>query len=397
MTVNDQRRWTTPADIVDILRRRWDSGALFSLFAPDQQWTPLSVPIRGPSARELVGDFAAVTAWTRNWVPSARRAWRLETRNVGGRHAGVNEIPARVWFEEAEQLWTTLGVQPEVDRFTQLVQAAEIGAPRLVGWMRAHPMQVLGYGADWHSLVRTVRWIDENGRPGMYLRHVDVPGVDTKFIETHRGTLAELLDLQLPQARIDLQFPRRDIEGRYGFQRKPAYVRFRPAALDPRFGTFAELSLRADDFRVAAPACSRVFVVENEVSYLTLPTSPDAIAIFGSGYALSLLGAVGWLADRELVYWGDIDTHGFVILDRLRRHWPSARSILMDRETLLAHSTQWVREPTPVAVPLPHLGEDEAVLYRDLVEDTFGPSIRLEQERIRFSAVDRAARAVGVS
>jgi hypothetical protein len=33
---------------------------------------------------------------------------------------------------------------------------------------------------------------------------------------------------------------------------------------------------------------------------------------------------------------------------------------------------------------------EEAELYRDLVEDTFGPSVRLEQERFTCSAVERA-------
>jgi hypothetical protein len=62
----------------------------------------------------------------------------------------------------------------------------------------------------------------------------------------------------------------------------------------------------------------------------------------------------------------------------------------MDRSTLLAHPTQWVREPEPVVDLLPQLNPDEGTLYRDLVEDTYGPSIRLEQERIRFSLVRQA-------
>lgn len=397
MTSADERSWTTPDDVVAVLRRRWAGGALLTAFASGRPWAPIALTIRGPSARDLTGNFADVAAWRRRWAPTARRPWRVESRSIGGRHAGVNALPARVWLDEPGQLWTVLGVQAEVERFAGLVNAADRSTPRLVGWMQAHPMQVLAFGVDWDLLVRTAQWIDESARPGMYLRQVDVPGVDTKFIEAHRGTLAELLDLQLPQARVDHGRPRRDLEGRYGFRRKPAYVRFRPAANDPQFGALAELGLRAEDFLAAAPTGSRVVIIENEVSYLALPTLPDTMVVFGSGYALSLLGAVGWLADRELVYWGDIDTHGFVILDRLRQHWPSARSILMDRATLLAHPTQWVREPTPVAAPLPHLDLDEAALYRDLVEDSFGPSIRLEQERIRFSTVDRAVRSVGIA
>ncbi len=81
----------------------------------------------------------------------------------------------------------------------------------------------------------TARWIDERQSPGMYLRQVDVPGVDTKFIEGHRGVLAELLDLQLTPDRIDANAT--GLAARYRFRRKPSYVRFR----SPGFAGFTEL------------------------------------------------------------------------------------------------------------------------------------------------------------
>jgi hypothetical protein len=53
----------------------------------------------------------------------------------------------------------------------------------------------------------------------MYLRQVDVPGMETKFIERHRGVLAELLDTQLPADRLDAAAA--DFAARYRFCRKP--------------------------------------------------------------------------------------------------------------------------------------------------------------------------------
>ena len=46
------------------------------------------------------------------------------------------------------------------------------------------------------------------------------------------------------------------------------------------------------------------------------------ILLFGQGYALDRLGDIPWLHRCPLHYWGDIDTHGFAILDRLRAHFP---------------------------------------------------------------------------
>ena len=133
-----------------------------------------------------------------------------------------------------------------------------------------------------------------------------------------------------------------------------------------------------------------VFVVENEASYLAFPEVPNAIVVFGEGFHVTTLEELPWLHHKEIVYWGDIDTHGFAILNRLRARFASVRSILMDHETLLAHSAQCVTEPSPTAEPLPHLTAQEQSLYQDLIEDRFGTGVRLEQERIRFSELRRA-------
>ena len=90
------------------------------------------------------------------------------------------------------------------------------------------------------------------------------------------------------------------------------------------------------------------------------------------------------------MYWGDIDTHGFAILNRLRHHLPQARSMLMDRATLLDHRDHWVTEPSPTMVTLDRLDRAESALYADLISDAYAPSVRLEQERISFSAVEKA-------
>ena len=64
--------------------------------------------------------------------------------------------------------------------------------------------------------------------------------------------------------------------------------------------------------------------------------------------------------------------------------------MLMDRATLLAHRSQWVTEPSPTDAALDLLEPDEASLYRDLADGTLGPPVRLEQERVRFSALEQA-------
>jgi hypothetical protein len=131
-------------------------------------------------------------------------------------------------------------------------------------------------------------------------------------------------------------------------------------------------------------------VIENEITYLAFPVPGGAMVIFGGGYAVPVLGPLSWLAGLDVSYWGDIDTHGFAILSRLRHHLPHARSMLMDRATLLDHRDQWTTESSPITATLDRLDAAESAFYADLLSDAYGPSIRLEQERISFSAIEKA-------
>lgn len=380
--------WTRPADIRETVRKKW--GTLLTAFASGQECPPLNFPLRGPRPAEIGERFDEVRKWAGEWEEAARGPLRVEYKRVGGRrHIGVNLIPARAWVDGYEQAWTLLGAAGEIRRLTDLAEQTRGACPRLVPWLTGHPVRALGLAADWPKLLATVAWIDQRQTPGMYLRQVDVPGVDTKFIERHKGVLTDLLDQQLDAARIDQEA--RDFEARFRFRRKPAYVRFRCESLSE--SGFTELSVRADELTAPPPGTARAYIVENEITYLAFPLSPGAIVILGGGYAVPVLESLAWLPDLDVVYWGDIDTHGFAILNRVRHHVPQARSILMDRPTLLARRDQWVREPIPTSAALDLLDASELDLYRALVTAEFGPAVRLEQERISFSAIARALAA----
>ena len=375
--------WTRPADVRAAARKKRDSGALLTRFAAGQEWEPLSFAIRGPAAGQIGDRLADVRRWAAEWAEAARGPLRVEYKQIGGRHFGTNSIPGRAWLDGYDQTWTLLKAGPDVRRLRDLMEAAR--DTRLVPWLTGHPMRALRLADDWGKLLATVRWIEERQAPAMYLRQVDVPGVDTKFIERHKGVLAELLDAQLDPARVDADAT--GFAGRYGFLRKPGYVRFRVAA---GFRGFSELSVRTSEFTAAPDGITRAYVIENEISYLAFPLPAAAMAILGGGYAVPVLEPLGWLAGLCVVYWGDIDTHGFAILDRLRHQLPHARSMLMDQPTLLQHREHWGTEPSPATAPLERLDRAESALYSDLVANAYAPAVRLEQERISFSAVERA-------
>jgi hypothetical protein len=388
--------WTRVDDIVDTLRKRWERGLYLRNHAQGVPWEPVVLPVRAPRAADLADRFDEVVAWNERFrrdstTRSGRPRFDVEYRTISGRGLGANSVPARVRIDTLEQLCELLGTTDDLAALESLTASTDSAAPGLSEWVRTHPMVVLTHRHVWRDLLATVTWIAAHDTSVMYLRHVDVPSVDTKFIERHHQVLGRLLTTVLPSERVDLTAA--DFATRFGFRSKPDYTRLR--LLSPVAGLPAQLSewrVRTDELAQLDLGVSRVFVVENEASYLAFPAVADAIVVFGEGFHVTSLSSIPWLAAKEIVYWGDIDTHGLSILNQLRVRFPHVRSILMDTETLLAHRTQIVTEPNPTAGPQAHLTDAEQALYRDLIEDRFGPNVRLEQERVRFSCVRDALR-----
>jgi hypothetical protein len=165
-----------------------------------------------------------------------------------------------------------------------------------------------------------------------------------------------------------------------------ALVRFRILDPDLFIAGLNDVSVPAEQFAGLSLNADTVFITENEINGLAFPDLPGAIVIFGLGYGLDRLARISWLESKQIIYWGDIDTHGFAILNRLRHHLPHARSMLMDRATLEQHRELWGQEPKQRRFigQLDRLRPEEQALYEDLRDDLLGERVRLEQERIDF-------------
>ena len=388
--------WTTPADLRAQLLRRWDRGELLWHFVEAGDLFPLRLVLRGPSSAELSEKFDAVRAWAAALQQGERAGYRLVQREVRHRIIGANRLPAEAWVDTPEDALRLAGKSREARVFRTLLQATQTRQSALLPWLRRQPLRALELADDWPRLLDFVAWLQTHPRPGIYLRQVDLPGIHSKFLEAHGGLLAEWLDLALAVEAIDTgatgaaQFAQR-----YGFRDKPARVRLR--FLDPRDlawlpGGDSDITLTQAAFaRLDLPSLQRIFITENEINFLAFPPLANSLVIFGAGYGFEPLAQAGWLQHKSLHYWGDIDSHGFAILDQLRALLPHAQSLLMDRDTLLAHEGQWTDEPQPTQRDLPRLNEAERRLYDDLRWRRLREApLRLEQERIAYGCVEQA-------
>ena len=387
--------WTNVEDLVATLYKRWKAGRFLREYTEGQPWAPIELPVKSPSADELLHRFDDAVLWAERFrrdsrIKAGAARFAVEYRNIGGRSLGSNSVPARIRIESFDQLCALLGTMPEVRSLDEIIDQTTSTVPELVPWVRGHPLKAIDNGDAWSDLLAVVAWVRGASTDHLYLRQIDVEGVDTKFVDGHRKVLDELLTAVLPEGRIDTHYTAGDFARRYRFRVRPEYTRFRVLGSESALPeACTEFTLRTEELASLELTSRTLFVVENEITYLAFPRVPDALVVFGSGFGLASLRPLPWLVGKEIVYWGDIDTHGFDILNRLRSRFDSVRSILMDEATLLAHRGQWVTEPSPTNRPLPNLTEAEAALYGDLVEDRFGPTVRLEQERVRPSLLDR--------
>ena len=378
--------WSTPQDLKAQLARQWERGELLRDLFSDQARFPLRLSVKGPTSAEITHRFEAVRTWAATLATTP--PLRVEWQEVRHRVHGLQRLPACVWIDSADEALGWLGKRRERDRFADLLAVARVQCAALLPWLEKRPLQALALAGEWPRLLAVVNWVIAHPRPGIYLRQVDVPGVHSKFIEAHRAVLAELLDLALPPNCVDASRTGvAQFAARYGFRDKPLRIRLR--LLDPAIRVFAglagpDVTLDADSFSRLALAVSRVIIAENETNFLALPEMAGTLAIFGAGYGWDALARARWLDQCSLHYWGDIDTHGFAILDQLRGHFSHVQSLLMDRATLDAHEAFWGMEEKPQRADLARLTEDELSLYDTVRNNRIREGLRLEQEYLGF-------------
>lgn len=135
----------------------------------------------------------------------------------------------------------------------------------------------------------------------------------------------------------------------------------------------------------------RVLVVENHACGTALRDMPGCVAFAGLGKAVGVLGRVPWAKGVPALYWGDIDTHGLVILNSARAALPGLQSVLMDVATMLEFKELAVHEAVQaVESGLEHLAAEEAELFEGLKSGRWGLKPRVEQERLPWTAVEAA-------
>lgn len=382
-----------PENVKDAAVRRY-SGAHRDWLVGGGEW-PLVFSLGAPTEAEVMADLAAVQSWSQAW-----RQWcgpgsvELEPRRWV--RVGNQDLPTRLSLASPGEVAALCGQDRRWAKAVVRRESLVATWPRLAGNARLgrHFDVLTDYSDnDFERLVAVVRWLEANPASNLYVRQLPVVGVDTKWLEKRQGLVAELLCLVtgLEQAGEFFEVT--------GLRRLPHRVRVLVLCPELRrsVGGLRDFEAPIEDVVQLALTPKRILLVENHACATALGDMPGCVVFAGLGKAVGVLGRVGWAQGAPALYWGDIDTHGLVILNTARAALPGLRSVLMDVATLVEFKELGVHEDVQaVESGLEYLTAEEAELLEGLRSGRWGLKLRIEQERLPWVVVEAALVAAGL-
>ena len=368
------------------LERLYSSGKIFIAYMEGGDITPYSIRFR-VKQKEIQENYSSIL---KDIQRLQRAKLPLVYREYQFKAIGLQRLPSEVLFETVDSMLSTIDRIDEYYQFVKIYDETVARYPTLKPLFLKQPRLILKHQDVWSRLYLVCGYFLAYPLPAIYIRELSIVGVDTKFIERHRSILDMMLIYLLDTSCYDsdiIQLSNGGFERKYGLRYPQPLVRFRILDSSLYIAGMSDISLPLDQFAKLHLDCDSVYIVENQITTLSFPDLPKSIVIFGSGYSVGVLVEARWLQDREIYYWGDIDSDGFAILSQMRSHLPHTISLLMDKETLERHIELNVPESNNTHKSLPNLTHTERVVYQSIVDGDYGDSFRLEQERIPFEWV----------
>lgn len=375
----------------------WSHYRLHKAYLAGESSFPITFSCKLPSHQHLALQYKNIKQNIKTLLKHSKSketpSYHIIFNEINHKILGRQTLPKYVHFETENDFLSFIGKLTEFKKFKTCAQSIITRRPELATFFKDNPACIMQYYANWTQLLDICDYFISNPMPNVYIRQLNIPGVDTKFIEKHKKLLHNLFAILLPDTAIHHQYTKitgHGFEQRYGLRYDESLIRCR--LLDPNIFPAQlpdDISMPLSHFSSLEPNCQRVIFTENKINGLCFPSLQKSMVVFGLGYGIRALKAISWLQEKEIYYWGDIDTHGFAMLSQVRQYYPNTISILMNEQTLFKHKQFWGSEPSDKRClnNLTHLTEEENQLYHHLLSNSYGEYLRLEQERIEFKSI----------
>ena len=313
--------------------------------------------------------------------------YKLDFETVNSRKNGEQTEVSKIYFENESDYLSFINENKSYKLFytaiSQIKDSKLLSTEKFVEWAKSHLTDLCAEPESnrfWTDVCLCADWLNKNQDSNLYIREIPLP-VHTKFIEQNKKIIKSLTE------KADSEF---EFEITFGLSAKPDFVRFRSLSdniILPFSGSrLNECQILLDDFSKLDESflnrIKNVFIVENEMVYLTFPQFKDSICIWGQGYKVNILNEIEWFKSKELYYFGDLDEHGFDILSTYRRYYPQINSFCMDKNVLDEYEQFLVQGKKLENGRIPeNLNEEENECFM-ILRDAADEENRLEQERV---------------
>lgn len=337
-------------------------------------------PLVIPSNKQIIGSN--YSEWKADLLPLHQKSKEVKgkgysidwkTKLING---SKQSIPARIYFENFEDFLFFSGKMGDYKKIEESRHLLISSFPTLENWANNNPLVLLDNYGQWEDVVKVCNYFVQHSPPHPYYTRELPIEVHSKFIEQNTSLLRKLLDLLLPVDWMNSQ--EIDFASRYFLKKVSVYTQIRilDDDLKPFLG-YDECSLTLDDAAWLKWIPEKVFIIENQICYLTFPKVKNAVAIFGEGFKSRISKHLPWLEKTSLYCWFDLDAAGFEMLSMIREHYPKTTSFLMD-ETAYTRFQTFSVDKKQKRKQLNNLNSEEATLYQFLLVN----DRRLEQEKI---------------
>ncbi len=339
--------------------------------------------IKRVSSAQITGHFDILQQEIENLYRFSKNisgtGYVVKTAGQNFRRTGSHELPDNIVIENIDDYLYITGRKKEWKIFLQNYNKIVSEIPLLEEWALNNTAWLTEAAVHWEDLLKVCRYFINSPRPDLYLRQLPIE-IHPKFIEENASLLLSLLDHLIP-GHIRNREQKKFVE-RFYLKYDEPLVRIR--ILDEQLSMpnhITDISIPLSDFERISWPVRNILIAENKMSFLTIPTLLNTIAIWsGGGFNISYLKNASWLANSNIYYWGDIDEHGFQILHQLRSYYPQVKSVLMDKDTFERFQQFSVTGQRNKSENLNLLDENEASMYRFLKSQE--SKNRLEQEKI---------------
>jgi hypothetical protein len=324
----------------------------------------------------------AIAAFLRHEKKADQSGWEISWERWQSKTLGLQEWPSSVVVGSEADFVYLLKKEKEVALFRAVVKELLCWNPAIRTWLAERPQRVQALKDEWKGICTVVDYLLQHDVTGYYIRSLPVP-VHTKFIQQNKAVIFSLL-----QHLDGERFPvgESSLEKALGLQEKPVLysLRWLDPSLAERYSSgMPVIGVTPTALQAVNWPVGEVWLVENETNLYLLPERQNAMALCSKGYALRLLKEIPFFGSARLLYWGDLDEDGYLMLDQVRGYYPHVQSVLMDEATVAFHQGEMQEVPFRGMRMDLRLKAGEAAGYALLMER----GGRIEQEQLQQAFV----------